>query len=215
MAQKVALSLSYWSKTNIPFTPRHASWSVFDVRVLSERDGFISLLISGAKTNVFANEAGTHSWQRVSPTERKGRVHTSLITVAVLPVPSEKEVVLKDSDLDITTFCCSGNGGQSVQKNRTGIRILHKNSGITVTCQNERSLLQNKKNAMNVLRSRLNNQKITSDIKIRNQIRIDQISDGSRGRKIRTVKEKDNIVVCEVTKNKKNLKQYLNGHIVF
>jgi len=215
VAQKVALSLSYWLKTNIPFTPRHASWSVFDVRVLNERDGFISLLISGAKTDIFANEAGTHSWQRVSPTERKGRVHTSLITVAVLPVPSEKEVVLKDSDLDVTTFCCSGNGGQSVQKNRTGVRVVHKKSGITVTCQNERSQLQNKTNALNVLVSKLKNQADNSNLNAINQIRVGQINNGSRGEKIRTVKEKDNIAICEVTKRTMSLKKYLKGIIVF
>lgn len=215
MPQKAALSQSYWSKTNTPCTPRHASWSVFDVRILDERDGFISFLVTGKKTDIFARESGTHSWQRVSPTERKGRVHTSLITVAVLPVPSEKEVVLKEADLDITTFCCSGNGGQSVQKNRTGVRIVHKKSGITVTCQNERSQLQNKTNALNVLVSKLNNQANNSNLNTMNKIRVGQINNGSRGEKIRTVREKDSIVICEVTKRTISLKNYLKGRIVF
>lgn len=215
MAQKVALSLSYWSKTNIPFTPRHASWSVFDVRVLSERDGFISLLISGAKTNVFANEAGTHSWQRVSPTERKGRVHTSLITVAVLPVPSEKEVVLKDSDLDITTFCSSSAGGQHMQKNETAVRIVHKPTGLVATCQNERSQLQNKIYAMSVIRARIQEAGDKAASKSTQKQRKEQIGYGERGGKIRTIRVKDNTVFCHATNRSKSLKEYMRGKITF
>ena len=215
MAQKVALSLSYWLKTNIPFTPRHASWSVFDVRVLNERDGFISLLISGAKTDIFANEAGTHSWQRVSPTERKGRVHTSLITVAVLPVPSEKEVVLKEADLDITTFCCSGNGGQHMQKNETAVRIVHKPTGLVVTCQNERSQLQNKIYAMSVIRARIQEAGDKATSKSTQKQRKEQIGYGERGGKIRTIRVKDNTVFCHATNRSKSLKEYMRGKITF
>lgn len=195
--------------------PRRVSWSVFDVRILDERDGFISFLVSGKNTNIFANESGAHSWQRISPTERKGRVHTSLITVAVLSIPTEQEVVLKDTDLLITTFCSSGNGGQNVQKNATAVRIVHKPTGLVATCQNERSQQQNKIYAMSVIRARIKAINDEKTNELTQKQRQEQIGYGGRGSKVRTIRVKDNTVLCHATNRSKSLKEYLKGKIVF
>lgn len=212
---RAALKVNYWLKTNSQSTPRLASWSVFDVRILDERDGFVSFIVSGEKANIFEQEAGNHVWQRVSPTERKGRVHTSIITVAVLPIPSEQEIVLNDADLEISNFCSSGNGGQNVQKNATAVRIVHKPTGIVATCQNERSQLQNKIYALSVIRARIKESRDSANSKLIQKQRHDQIGYGERGGKIRTVRVKDNMALCHATNRSKSLKEYLKGKIVF
>lgn len=211
----MAQNRSCWSKTNSPFTPRLAFRSVFDVSVLDERDGFISFIVQGKRTNIFANEAGSHVWQRVSPTERKGRVHTSLITVAVLPVPEESEISVKESDLDITTFCSSSAGGQHMQKNETAVRIVHKPTGIVATCQNERSQFQNKVFAMSVILARIKQAREKSNQHNIDSMRQTQIGNGERGGKIRTVRVKDNTVLCHNTGRSKPLRDYLKGKIAF
>jgi len=100
-------------------------------------------------------EAGVHRVQRVPVTEKQGRIHTSTATVAILPKVSEKEVEIKDSDLEFDFFRSSGKGGQNVQKVETAVRIKHKPTGIVVTCQVERSQLKNRERALSVLRSKL------------------------------------------------------------
>jgi peptide chain release factor 1 len=93
--------------------------------------------------------------QRVPVTEKQGRIHTSTATVAILPKVAEKEVEIKDADLEFDFFKSSGKGGQNVQKVETAVRIKHKPTGIVVTCQVERSQLKNRERAMGVLRSKL------------------------------------------------------------
>ena len=100
-------------------------------------------------------EAGVHRVQRVPVTEKQGRIHTSTATVAILPKVTEKQVELKDSDLEYDFFKSSGKGGQNVQKVETAVRIKHKPTGIVVTCQVERSQLKNRERALSVLRSKL------------------------------------------------------------
>jgi len=100
-------------------------------------------------------EAGVHRVQRVPTTEKQGRIHTSTATVAILPKVAEKEVEIKDSDLEYDFYKSSGKGGQNVQKVETAVRIKHKPTGIVVQCQVERSQLKNKERALSVLRSKL------------------------------------------------------------
>lgn len=190
-------------------------WSVFDITLLESRDGFISCLVEGDNVDIFKHECGSHVFQRVGPTEKRGRVHTSLITVAVLPVPEEKDIIIKDSDLEISSFCSSSAGGQNVQKNETAIRVVHKPTGLVAVCQNERSQYQNKLFALSVIRARLKDLSNQTSSDILNDKRYNQIGYGGRGDKVRTIRVKDNLVLCHVTNRSKSLKEYTKGRISF
>lgn len=131
-------------------------------------------------------ESGVHRVQRVPETESQGRIHTSTVTVAVLPEADEIELEINPADLKIDVFRASGAGGQHINKTESAVRIIHIPTGVTVECQDERSQHKNKDKAMKILRSRLydrllteKNEKIASD-------RRSQVGTGSRSERIRT-----------------------------
>lgn len=131
-------------------------------------------------------EAGTHRVQRVPETEKQGRVHTSTATVVVLPEAEEVDIELKMNDLRIDTFCASGPGGQCVNTTYSAIRIVHIPTGITVSCQDQKSQHQNKEKALQVLRSRLLAKQEEERIAEESSARKTQIGVGDRSEKIRT-----------------------------
>ncbi|HSI73080.1 MAG TPA: peptide chain release factor 1 [Fimbriimonas sp.] len=131
-------------------------------------------------------ESGVHRVQRVPATESQGRIHTSTVTVAVLPEAEEVELHIDAKELEISTFCSSSAGGQHMQKNETAIRIIHKPTGLVSTCQDERSQAQNKLKAMAVLRSKLLQMKQEEQHAEISGIRKGQVGSGERAEKIRT-----------------------------
>ena len=131
-------------------------------------------------------ESGIHRVQRVPETEAGGRIHTSAASVAVMPEAQDIDVVIEDKDIRIDIFRASGAGGQHVNKTDSAIRITHFPSGIVVTCQNERSQLQNKIAAMSVLRSKLYEKQRLEQMNASNASRKSMVGSGDRSEKIRT-----------------------------
>jgi peptide chain release factor 1 len=131
-------------------------------------------------------ESGVHRVQRVPVTESQGRIHTSTATVAVLPEVDDVEVHIDPSDIEITAYGASGPGGQHMQKNATAIRIVHKPTGMVVTCESERSQTQNKVRAMNILRARIFEIEQQKQLDELDAARRSQVGTGERSEKIRT-----------------------------
>ncbi len=136
--------------------------------------------------SIFKYESGVHRVQRVPDTEKSGRVHTSTITVAVLPILEEKDYAIADKDLKIEATTSSGHGGQSVNTTYSAIRILHIPTGITAQCQDERSQAQNREKAMEVIRARVAQHYQDIESKKVRDLTKSQIGTGDRSEKIRT-----------------------------
>jgi peptide chain release factor 1 len=131
-------------------------------------------------------ESGVHRVQRVPATESQGRIHTSTATVAVMAEVDDVEIDIPESDIEVEVYRSSGAGGQSVQKNSTAVRLIHKPSGMVVTCQDERSQLQNKLRALSILRARLYEIEVEKRRASIESDRRSQVGTGERSEKIRT-----------------------------
>lgn len=185
----------------------------FECDLIDCTESSVTLKISGKKADeVFKSESGGHRWQRVPPTEKRSRVHTSTITVAVMKEPEKSDFKIEEKDLQVTTCRGSGAGGQHRNKTDSAVQIKHVPTGLIVRCETERSQMQNKETAMSVLRARLiekseeqNNATVAFE-------RKNQVGSGMRGDKRRTIRQQDGQVNDHFTGKSWRYEDYVKGN---
>ncbi len=172
------------------------------------------LEITGEGVEILKNEGGVHRVQRIPATEKSGRVHTSTVSVAVMSRPKEAKIDIKPEDLEITFFRSSGPGGQNVNKVETAVRVLHKPSGLIVSCQSERSQFKNREKAIEMLKTKLYEAKWSADQGKISEERRQQIGTADRSEKIKTYNfPQDRLTDHRYKKNFHNLEKIMDGDL--
>lgn len=200
------------SVSSSPCTARWGPGGGFSLEVLEERPGLLVFRAEGpSASHLFRNEPGGHRWQRVPPNEKKDRVQTSTVTVAVLREPAEAERVLKPAELEWRTTKGSGPGGQHRNKTESAVVLTHRPTGLVVRCETERSQHRNRELALKVLRARLLESAQQGAAAQANAARKAQVGSGMRGDKVRTVRERDGQVMDHRTGCRLRLQDYQRG----
>lgn len=179
------------------------------IEILDQRPGLTVFSVNDNK--IFSNESGGHRWQRVPPNEKRGRVHTSTITIAVLPEPTAVELKIDPRDLEYTTTRGSGPGGQNRNKRETCVILTHRPTRTVVRCENERSQEQNKQMALALLRAKLWEAEQSRLAGQRVAERKAQVGTGMRGDKRRTIACQRGTVVDHLLGKRWELSRYLRG----
>ncbi len=174
----------------------------------------IALIAGQGAYSKLKYESGVHRVQRVPITEAQGRIHTSAVTVAILPEAEEVDVHIEPNDLRIDVYHSSGHGGQSVNTTDSAVRITHLSTGLVVTCQDEKSQLKNKGKAMKVLRARLLAMMVDKQNKEISETRRSQVGSGDRSERIRTYNyPQSRMTDHRINMTLYNLESFLDGNI--
>ena len=190
-------------------------WSVFSIIVKKDLPGLLILQVKGEKKklNILRKETGNHRYQRVPPTEKRGRVHTSSVTVAVLEDERNIDFELDMNDVEFRMYKASGKGGQHRNKTESAVEVTHIPTGITAKCDSERSQTDNKRIATDLLNQKLQEMYSSQYKNKRAEKRRDQVGTGLRGDKVQTVQEQNDRVVNHVSGKKISCKLYFKGRI--